>query len=153
MMTANPSLLQQLRQLGYRITPQREMIVDALAKAGDHVTAEEIFEVVKDRSSAVNIATVYRTLDTLVAEGLVCRTSLHGGQAVYVTQSHGAHIHLICRSCGAVIAVAEDVVLPLVEELENQHQFIADVQHLSILGTCVPCQKNTTGSKESEEEN
>jgi len=138
-MTPNPTLLQQLRQLGYRITPQREMIVEALAKAGDHVTAEEIFEAVKDRSSAVNIATVYRTLDTLVAEGLVCRTSLHGGQSVYVTQSHGAHIHLICRNCGAVIAVDQDVLLPLVRTLDEQHHFQADVQHFSILGTCTPC--------------
>jgi Fur family ferric uptake transcriptional regulator len=133
-------MIDQLRLRGYRITPQREMVIAALAQAGDHVTAEEIFNVVKDRSQAVNIATIYRTLDTLVTEGLVCRTHLLSGQAIYVTPHHGAHLHLICRSCGHLISIDQQITNPLVEQLRNQFNFTAEVQHLSILGVCLACQ-------------
>lgn len=135
-----PTLIHELRQRGYRITPQREMIVQALAESGDHVTVEEIFAVVKDRSSAVNIATIYRTLDTLVAEGLINRSNLHSGQAIYTTQLHGPHLHLLCRHCGGTISVTSDLIAPLVEKLREEYTFDADLQHLTLMGVCEICQ-------------
>lgn len=134
------TLIQQLRQRGYRITPQREMIIEALAHSGDHITAEKVFEAVKQRSSAVNIATIYRTLDTLVAEGVICRTNLPTGQTVYVSQTHGEHLHLTCRICGEVLRVEQTVIMPLIQRLEEQYHFRADFQHLSITGVCKKCQ-------------
>ena len=68
--------LQTLRELGYRITPQREMIIEALARSGQHVMAEEIYTRVRGRSQAINVARVYRTLDLLVENGLACRAGL-----------------------------------------------------------------------------
>ena len=144
-MTHCLTLIHQLRQRGYRITPQREMIVQALASAGDHVTVEAIYAQVKDRSSAVNIATVYRTLETLVAEGLIRRTSLRNGQAFYVTNQHGPHIHLVCRQCGGLISVTPVGIAPLVEQIQAEHHFTADLQHLSITGLCAACQDNAKG--------
>lgn len=144
------TLINRLRQLGYRITPQREMVIEALAHSGDHITADEIYEVVKNRSKAVNLATIYRTLDTLVAEGLVFRTNLLSGQEVYVTQGHGAHIHLICRNCGNVFNVAQDLALPLLEQINDLYHFRADWQHLSFVGVCQACQsKNPQSEKEA----
>jgi Fur family ferric uptake transcriptional regulator len=64
-MTHCHTYIQALRNLGYRITPQREMIIEALAHSSHHVTAEEIYAQVHQRAKAVNIATVYRTLDLL----------------------------------------------------------------------------------------
>ena len=61
----------RLRARGYRMTPQREMIITALTSSDHHITAEEIFESLHERTRALNIATVYRTLDLLVEEGLV----------------------------------------------------------------------------------
>ena len=137
-----PTLLHELRQRGYRITPQREMIVQALGDSGEHVTAEEIYAAVKDRSSAVNIATVYRTLDTLVAEGLINRSNLHTGQAIYATQLHGPHLHLLCRQCGSTISVDHSLIVPLVEKLRQNYKFEADLQHLTLMGVCAPCQSS-----------
>ena len=137
-----PTLIHELRQRGYRITPQREMIVQALGDSGDHVTAEEIFAAVKDRSSAVNIATVYRTLETLVGEGLINRSNLHTGQAIYATHLHGPHLHLLCRQCGGTISVNSDLIDPLVKMLRQKYTFEADLQHLTLLGICEPCQSN-----------
>ncbi len=136
-----PTLIHQLRQRGYRITPQREMIVQALASAGGHVSVEAIFEKVKNRSSAVNIATVYRTLEMLVAEGLISRTSLRNDQAVYVTDQHGPHIHLVCRQCGGLVVMTPEGMAPLVEQIKAEHHFTADLQHLSISGLCASCQE------------
>lgn len=147
-MTHCPTLLEQLRQRGYRITPQREMVIQALAQVGDHATAEEIFAQVKDRSSAVNIATIYRTLDTLAVEGLVCRTNLWNGQAVYVTSQHGPHLHLVCRLCGGIHSVLPDLVQPLAEQLKTQYNFNAELQHLSILGLCAECQAGVSKREE-----
>jgi Fur family ferric uptake transcriptional regulator len=137
-----PTLIHELRQRGYRITPQREMIVQALGESGDHVTADEIYSVVKDRSSVVNIATVYRTLDTLVAEGLINRSNLHTGQAIYATQLHGPHLHLLCRQCGGTISVNNELILPLVNKLRQEYTFEADLQHLTLMGVCEHCQTN-----------
>ena len=60
------TLLETLRRRGYRITPQREMIIEVISSSGRHMTAEEIFKDVQGRTRAMNIATVYRTLDLLV---------------------------------------------------------------------------------------
>jgi Fur family transcriptional regulator, ferric uptake regulator len=148
-MTHCPTLLEQLRQRGYRITPQREMIIQALAQVGDHATAEEIYAQVKDRSSAVNIATIYRTLDTLAVEGLICRTNLWNGQAVYVTSQHGPHLHLVCRLCGSIHSVEPDLVQPLADQLKAEYHFSAELQHMSIVGLCAACQAEISKREEN----
>jgi Fur family ferric uptake transcriptional regulator len=135
-----PTLIHELRARGYRITPQREMIVLALAHAPEHATAEEIYTRVKDQSDAVNIATIYRTLDMLVSEGLASRTNLWNGQAVYVTHMHGPHVHLVCRQCGHVISSEQATLMQLAEELAVKFGFHADIQHVSIAGLCEHCQ-------------
>ena len=96
-------LFAELRRRGHRLTPQREMIVEAVAHAGRHLTAEEVFELVRERSNAVNIATVYRTLDLLTELGLFSRSDLHGGTTCYAAPQHGPHCHLVCRRCRTVI--------------------------------------------------
>lgn len=137
------TLLDTLRQRGYRLTPQREMIVEALAHADGHVTAEEIYAQVSDRVQAVNIATVYRTLELLVATGLTSRIDLRDGRVVYTTAQHGPHIHLVCRCCGEIFNADHYLVDALDEQLRVQYKFQADLQHLSISGVCAKCQSKS----------
>lgn len=139
-MTLCHTLLETLRQRGYRLTPQREMIVEALAHAGGHVSAEEIYAQVSGRVQAINIATVYRTLDLLVASGLTSRIDLWDGRVVYTTAQHGPHIHLVCRCCGEIFSADHQLVDTLDEQLRLQYKFQADLQHLSISGVCAKCQ-------------
>lgn len=134
------SLIDALRQLGYRMTPQREMIIEALAHVEGHVTAEAIYEQVHSRAKAVNVATVYRTLDLLVATGLASRADLWDGRVVYATFRHGPHIHLVCKKCGEIFYAESNLVESLGEQLESNYQFLADLQHLSITGVCASCQ-------------
>jgi Fur family ferric uptake transcriptional regulator len=140
------TFIETLRQRGYRVTPQREMIIQVIAHSRCHMTAEDVFAEVQIRSRAVNVATVYRTLDLLVEEGLASRADLGGGQVVYATARHGPHIHLVCRHCGAVVAVDVDSFEPLFQHIQAQHGFACGPQHFAIYGLCEGCQTVGTES-------
>lgn len=131
--------IETLRSRGFRITPQREMIIEAIAHQGNHINAEEVFARIQERTRSVNIATVYRTLELLVEQGLVNRIDLGEGQVVYATHQHGSHIHLVCRQCGQVIDADQNLLIALNEQLNLGYQFIADLQHISVLGLCSDC--------------
>jgi Fur family ferric uptake transcriptional regulator len=133
------TLIAELRKRGFRITPQREMIVEIIAHADTHLTAEQIYAQVNQRTRTVNLATVYRTLELLVETGAVSRADLGGGQVSYAARHHGAHIHLVCRCCGAVIDASHDLLETLHEQLQEKYQFAADLQHISIPGVCAGC--------------
>jgi len=142
-MSERQSIIENLRQRGYRITPQREMIIGAIAHSGRHMTAEEIFEEVQARTRATNIATVYRTLDLLVEEGLASRNDLGGLKVVYSAMQHGPHIHLVCRRCGQIIDADCHLLTSLGEQLQEQYSFSADLEHISIFGLCSKCQPSS----------
>jgi Fur family ferric uptake transcriptional regulator len=133
------TLIEELRKQGYRLTPQREMIVEAVAHAGRHITAEEIYAQVQARTSAVNVATVYRTLDLLVDLGLVSRADLGDGRVTYASLNHGPHCHLVCQGCGCVVEADYALVAPLEQQLEEQYGFTANLSHFAISGLCAEC--------------
>ena len=133
------TVIDELRERGYRITPQREMVIQAIAHAERHMSAEEIFAEMQKHTGATNIATVYRTLDMLWEEGFACRNDLSEGKIVYATHKHGPHIHLVCRCCNQVSDAAPEILGSLGEELRSQYDFEADLQHLSIFGICADC--------------
>jgi Fur family transcriptional regulator, ferric uptake regulator len=147
-MTHSEVFIQALRQRGVRITPQREMILDALAHGDGHMTAEVIFDQVKAHTRVINIATVYRTLELLVEAGLASRANLWDGRLVYATNQHGPHLHLVCRSCGTTVDADSDLLSSFVMHVKEQYQFLADWQHLSLQGTCHACQGKTISVEE-----
>ncbi len=137
------TLIEELRKQGYRLTPQREMIVEAIVHAGRHVTAEEVYEQVQSCTSAINVATVYRTLDLLVDLGLASRVDLGGQRAVYATVRHGPHVHLVCKRCGGIIEADHELISPLQEQLEELYGFVADLCHLAVPGLCAGCKSQS----------
>ena len=141
----NVKIESTLRNRGYRMTPQREMIMETLFRAEKHISAEGIYEELQGRTRALNIATVYRTLDLLVEEGLACRNDLGEDRIYYSASNHGPHIHLVCRCCGSVDEADYNMVEPLEELINQEHNFIADLKHLSILGLCRECQLSSKG--------
>jgi Fur family transcriptional regulator, ferric uptake regulator len=132
------NLQEQLRARGYRLTPQRELVLDAVTVLG-HATPEEALAWIHDRSPGVNISTVYRTLELLEDLGLVRHAHLSHGAPTYHAGSVAEHVHLVCRSCEAVIELPPDAVSTMVDSLERDHGFIADVGHLTIFGVCEEC--------------
>jgi Fur family ferric uptake transcriptional regulator len=133
------TLLADLRRKGYRITPQREIIIEVIAHTDDHMTAEEIFAQVQTRTQALNLATVYRTLDMLVDEGLATRINLGEGQVSYATVKHGPHIHLVCRACGQIMNADPQLLEAVANRLQPEHNFNPDLNHISIFGLCERC--------------
>ncbi|NLF02381.1 MAG: transcriptional repressor [Anaerolineales bacterium] len=138
-MSCGQKLIAELRRQGYRLTPQREMIVEAVAHAGRHITAEEVLELVRTHSSAVNVATVYRTLELLARLGLVSRADLGGGSVTYACQAHGHHGHLVCTRCGTVTEVDSEAFATLEEQLRESFGFAPAARHFAVHGLCAGC--------------
>ncbi len=130
-----------LNKQGYRLTPQRLMVVSAIEESDDHISAEEIYSQVVAKYPNVNISTVYRTLELLKRLGLVTETDLGGGRVRYHPADKGHHHHLICQECGAMIDLDESLLEPLKDALLREHDFIADLRHLAIHGRCVKCRR------------
>lgn len=134
----NESWHDNLRAKGYRLTPQRQLVLEAVATLG-HATPEEIAAAVRRTASGVNISTVYRTLELLESLGLVTHTHLGHGAPTYHAADDDDHVHLVCRTCGKVSETAPSVVAGVVEELARSEGFQADVGHLAIFGQCREC--------------
>ncbi|HEU0027882.1 MAG TPA: Fur family transcriptional regulator [Ktedonobacterales bacterium] len=129
----------RLRRLGVRVTPQRVFVLEALELNSGHMTAEEIMQWASRRYPALNLATVYRTLDLLTEVGLVAQTDLGGGAASYELVGDSPHHHLACERCGAVIEMDEALLEGLRDEALRVHGFHARPRHLAIYGVCRSC--------------
>ena len=135
------SMTDELSHQGYRMTPQRLMIVSAIENSENHISAEDIYAQVVAKYPNVNVSTVYRTLELLEQLGLVTKTEMGVGRIMYHPLEKGHHHHLVCRECGNVIDLDESVLSPLKESLLRDYQFIADLRHLGILGLCTNCKQ------------
>jgi len=124
---------------GYRLTPQRMMVVDALHKVDRHVSAEEIFQQVKARYPYANISTVYRTLELLKELGLAAEIDLGDGIVRYHAKEDSRHHHLVCNRCGRMTQLPESELNSLEKALFRNHGFKADLSHLAIFGLCQKC--------------
>jgi len=131
----------KLSELGYRLTPQRVMILSAIEASDDHISAEEIYAQIVAKYPQVNISTVYRNLELLKGLGLVTETDLGGGRVRYHSAEKGHHHHLVCQECGAIIDLDESLLSSLKNTLVREYKFIADLRHLAIFGRCADCNK------------
>ncbi|MBA7496070.1 Ferric uptake regulation protein [subsurface metagenome] len=131
----------ELSKQGYRLTPQRIMVLSAIENSDDHISAEEIYAQIVAKYPNVNISTVYRTLELLKRLGLVTETDLGEGRVRYHPTEKGHHHHLVCRECGATIDLDDSLLAPLKSALFQEYRFIADLRHLAIFGRCINCRK------------
>ncbi len=135
------SIADKLSELGYRLTPQRVMILSAIENSANHISVEEIYAQIAAKYPQVNISTVYRTLELLEQLGLVTETDLGGGRVRYHPVDKGRHHHLVCQECGAIIDLDESLLSSLKNTLLREYKFSADLRHLAIFGCCVNCKK------------
>ena len=131
----------KLSKLGYRLTPQRLMIVKAVEDADSHISAEEIYAQVCARYPQMNISTVYRTLELLKTLDLVTETDLGDGRVRYHSIGKGRHHHLVCEKCGATIDVEESMLTPLWDEIGKRYDFRVNMKHLALFGLCAKCRE------------
>jgi Fur family ferric uptake transcriptional regulator len=129
---------QKMRGAGYRVTPQRKTILDAICEAGHGVTVEEIILRLRKKTPALDRATVYRNLIFLQKLHLV-QAAGSGKARRFEIASVEPHHHLICRECGAETGLDRKVVERLRSTIQNEFQFIIDNDHLSFQGLCSQC--------------
>jgi len=134
-------IIHKLSELGYRVTPQRMMILSAIENSDSHISAEEIYAQVVAKYPRVNISTVYRTLELLKRLDLVTETDLGEGRVRYHPADRGHHHHLVCQECGAIIDLDESTLFTLRDTLLREYKFIADLRHLAIFGRCINCRQ------------
>ncbi len=130
---------ERFRQLHLRVTPQRLLVIEALASQSGHMTADEIMRWTAARYPAINLATIYRTLDLLTSVGLVTQTDLRGGAIRFELVGETHHHHLVCERCGAVTEVDDALFAPVRERLLRDFGFRTDARHLALFGLCAGC--------------
>jgi Fur family transcriptional regulator, ferric uptake regulator len=131
------ALRRTLHERGLRMTPQRQLVLDAVRSLG-HATPEQVCAQVQQAAPAVNITTVYRTLDLLERLGLVRHTHLGHGAPSYSAHEH-EHVHLVCHACGTVTEVPTGLMADLADRLDGQFGFELDVAHVALSGLCRDC--------------
>jgi Fur family ferric uptake transcriptional regulator len=134
-MSCIPHLTQVLRARGFRMTPQRLAILQALHDGG-HLTPAEVYARV--RQTGLTETTVYRTLDFLAANGVVQVANRANGHQAYELAGE-THHHLVCRTCGGQMEIDTALVQDLVSRLEQQTGYRLDAGHLTIFGLCPVC--------------
>lgn len=139
-MSCTEAFIAQLHERGFRLTPQREIVLRVLHDMEGHVTAEEIYGKVQALTSSVDISTVYRTLELLREFGLVASIDLDGGQRRYeLLPSQRPHHHLRCRSCGKLITVEDAALQSALDHLCQTFDFKAELDQWIIPGLCKTC--------------
>ncbi|MBL0387554.1 transcriptional repressor [Tumebacillus sp. ITR2] len=132
----------QLHNENFKLTPQREATLRVLLENEEaHLSAEEIFMLVKQKAPDIGLATVYRTLDLLCELKIIEKLNFGDGVARYEFRSEDHphhHHHLICLKCGLLFEI-EDLLDDLEERVERDHKFKIVDHRVSFLGYCASC--------------
>lgn len=129
-----------LRERGQRVTPQRVLLLRELARAGHHVTADELLERVGDDLPSLSVPTVYATLELFEELRLVRRISAGAGPALWEPVPDGHH-HFVCRRCGRVSDLPTAVDTTLAAEAARQAGHEPAGAELVVTGVCARCRR------------
>ncbi|MBN1190901.1 MAG: transcriptional repressor [Dehalococcoidales bacterium] len=127
-----------LKKKGFRLTPQRRMIIGLIHKKTGHLSAEEIIRHVQKKMPGVNKSTIYRTLELLEQNGCVYKSEMDNS-FIYHHAEEGHHHHLLCSKCGKTIVCEENIFSPVEEYLLQNHGFQVEFKHVIIHGICRNC--------------
>ena len=139
------NLRQKFRDRDYKLTPQRQIVLQVFINNRDkHLSAEDVHNIVRQQSNDIGLATVYRTLELLSELEILQKMEFGDGRSRYEINESSSphhHHHLICLTCGKVIEFADD----LMEDLENiiaQNSNFTIVDHqVKFYGYCQECRK------------
>lgn len=128
-----------IRERGGRASRAGRMVLESLtAAAGSHRTAEEVAAEVRRRSPEIHPATVYRNLERLESLGVAYHTHLGHGPAQWHLAA-GAHPHITCERCGAVVEAPAGAFEALRSAVADATGFSVDLRHFALTGTCAEC--------------
>ena len=134
-------LSEYLAGQGLKSTRQRDDILDVFVSAGRHVSAEELYLLVRKAHPRIGYATVYRTLKLLTDAGLAQERRFDDGFTRYeYNASDGHHDHLICTSCGRIVEFENERIEQLQQDVARKNRFQVQSHKLELYGLCSDCQ-------------
>lgn len=142
-MEINSQILENLRAKGYRITPQREQILEFFHEFQDgaHLSAEDLYEILKSKNIKISLATLYRTLKFLSLNGLLRELDFGEDHKHYELASvSNHHHHLICVKCGLTIEFNNQDIVDIANiTAVKTHNFLVTDHQFKIFGFCEKC--------------
>ena len=134
-----------LRKHSYKVTPQRQLILQMFLEHVDsHLSAEEVYMLVKHQNPEIGLATVYRTLDILAEIGVLLKNDFGDGRSRYEfsrNDEHHHHHHLICTRCGSVSEFDDDLLESLEAVITKRNKFRIKDHDLKFYGYCNKCEE------------
>ena len=146
-MTLNPvaAFAEYIARQGLKNTPQRHLIVDVFFKSGNHLSTEDLYDLVRAVDEGVGQATVYRTLKLLCEANLAREMHFGDGTARYEPIADGSHHdHLICTVCGKNQEFINEDIERLQDELAARYGFVLTSHRMYLYGVCNDCHKRGT---------
>ena len=136
-------MLDKLKSLDFRITPQRLAVLRILAASEDHPTAEQIFEKVKTEFPTTSLATIYKTIALLKGLNEVLELGFPDGSNRYDGNKPFPHPHVICTRCRKIMDPELMSLDELKDEISKKTGFRIQHHRLDFFGVCQECQKHT----------
>jgi len=149
-MSCGERLANALRGQGFRVTPQRAVILETIAHMDGHRTAQEVYHVAGGRLPGLNLATIYRTLETLHAASLVDLFDAGCGVTRFsLRDPEHRHGHLVCQSCGRTLTLDPTHAASMSRKINRETGFEIALDHLTLVGLCEDCSSSAAEAKSS----
>jgi len=132
-----------LKEQGVRLTRQRQILLDLIDQSGQHLDAERLYQLAREKDPKINRVTVYRTLKLLKTGGLVDELDLmhhDGDQHYYETRLKQEHAHVICLRCGRIEEFFGDLLQQMRDQIESHFGFKIVMARTEVGGYCAHCQ-------------
>ncbi|SFG68778.1 Fur family transcriptional regulator, ferric uptake regulator [Desulfotomaculum arcticum] len=142
-MNASHEIFQILKDSGYKLTRQRRVIIDALAKHNRPVTAQEIYLQVRKNLPSISQDTLYRNLEVLAFVRVVNRIRVRGGDRFELAEQH--HHHFICLKCGEVKCLKGCPIGPQQLSEANKNNLEVLYHNFELSGYCEKCRHRKEG--------
>lgn len=137
------TLQTHLERRGLRRTKQRDAIIETFLATEDHLTSDELHQLVAAEHPSIGLATVYRTLKLFVEAGVASERSFRDGVSRYeVRQPH--HDHLICTSCDAILEFENEEIERLQDKVAKSLGFVLTAHRLELYGLCRDCRSKSS---------
>lgn len=125
---------------GLKSTKQRDIILNCFLSTEQHMSTEELYLKLKEKSTGIGFATVYRTLKLFSESGIAREIQFGDGQTRYEHLHAGEHHdHLVCTRCGAIVEFENETIEKLQAEVASQHGFTIVNHKLELYGLCAKC--------------
>lgn len=135
----------KLSERGYKMTPQRKEILQIFVEhaGNEHMSAEDVYKILRENDSDIGLATVYRALDLLSELGILVQIDFGDGCARYELNTADPkihhHHHLICLKCKKVIEFEEDLLEDLETDIAEKSGFEILNHEVKFFGYCAQC--------------